>query len=199
MRTVDFHCGKGINTHSFGDELIAVPESGINEFDPEASQEELIRTAMEAPIGSPKLEELPRGKKSAVRIPSDPTRPVPSKPTGCHRGTTEAELRAKFGDGIFESERIVVHDCDDEKDLVCIGRLPSGGECRINRIALETELLVSEGFIEPHFFAGFAGGRKSVLPGITARNSSTIPTPGPGRWRAIPSTGICCGRRKRRG
>lgn len=194
MRTVEFPYGKGIITHSFGDELIAVPESGINEFDPKASQEELIRTAMEAPIGSPKLEELSRGKKSAVIIASDHTRPVPSKlmiplmleklragspdiditvlvATGCHRGTTEAELRAKFGDGIFESERIVVHDCDDEKDLVCIGRLPSGGECRINRIALETELLVSEGFIEPHFFAGFSGGRKSVLPGIGSRST----------------------------
>ena len=49
-----------------------------------------------------------------------------------------------------------------------IGVLPSGGDCIINKLAVETELLISEGFIEPHFFAGFSGGRKSVLPGIAS-------------------------------
>ena len=52
-----------------------------------------------------------------------------------------------------------------------LGTLPSGGELIINRLAAETDLLVSEGFIEPHFFAGFSGGRKSVLPGVAARET----------------------------
>lgn len=47
-----------------------------------------------------------------------------------------------------------------------IGVLPSGARLVIDKVAAETELLVSEGFIEPHFFAGFSGGRKSVLPGV---------------------------------
>jgi nickel-dependent lactate racemase len=55
--------------------------------------------------------------------------------------------------------------------LVNIGTLPSGGQCRINRLAYEADLLVSEGFIEPHFFAGFSGGRKSVLPGVAGRET----------------------------
>jgi nickel-dependent lactate racemase len=55
--------------------------------------------------------------------------------------------------------------------LVSIGALPSGGECVISRIAYEADLLVSEGFIEPHFFAGFSGGRKSVLPGVAGRRT----------------------------
>ena len=55
--------------------------------------------------------------------------------------------------------------------LVNIGTLPSGGECEINRLAYEADLLVSEGFIEPHFFAGFSGGRKSVLPGVAGRKT----------------------------
>ena len=55
--------------------------------------------------------------------------------------------------------------------MVTIGTLPSGGGLRINRIAAEADLLISEGFIEPHFFAGFSGGRKSVLPGIAARET----------------------------
>ena len=51
------------------------------------------------------------------------------------------------------------------------GTLPSGGALRINKLAAEADLLVSEGFIEPHFFAGFSGGRKSVLPGICSRET----------------------------
>ena len=47
--------------------------------------------------------------------------------------------------------------------------MPSGAPLVINRLAAETELLVAEGLIEPHFFAGFSGGRKSVLPGVCAR------------------------------
>ena len=65
----------------------------------------------------------------------------------------------------------MVHDCDDTENLVNIGTLPSGGECLINRLAVEADLLVAEGFIEPHFFAGFSGGRKSVLPGIAGRET----------------------------
>ena len=52
--------------------------------------------------------------------------------------------------------------------MVKIGQLPSGGDCIINRIAAEADLLLAEGFIESHFFAGFSGGRKSVLPGIAS-------------------------------
>ena len=51
------------------------------------------------------------------------------------------------------------------------GILPSGGKLMLNKLAMETELLVAEGFIEPHFFAGFSGGRKSVLPGIASRTT----------------------------
>jgi nickel-dependent lactate racemase len=91
--------------------------------------------------------------------------------TGCHRGTTKDELVAKFGEEIVKNEKIHIHDCDDRDMLVNIGTLPSGGECEINRLAYEADLLVSEGFIEPHFFAGFSGGRKSVLPGVAGRRT----------------------------
>lgn len=55
--------------------------------------------------------------------------------------------------------------------MVSLGKLPSGGELLINKIAWEADLLISEGFIEPHFFAGFSGGRKSVLPGVSSRTT----------------------------
>lgn len=174
--------------------VLAVAENRLEAYTPECAEEELIRRALENPIGSAKLEELARGKARVVIIASDHTRPVPSKliippmleairrgnpdakitlliATGCHRGTTRGELEEKFGPGIVEKEEIVVHDCTDEKNLVTLGTLPSGGTLRINRLAAEADLLVSEGFIEPHFFAGFSGGRKSVLPGIAARET----------------------------
>ncbi len=163
---------------------------------PHAAQDPVLEVnqALDAPIGSQPLEELARGKRNAVIIASDHTRPVPSRilmpallqrlrkyspaiditiliATGCHRHTTSAELEAKFGPEIVKNEKIVIHDCSCEKDLCDLGILPSGGRLRVNRRALETELLISEGFIEPHFFAGFSGGRKSVLPGIAARES----------------------------
>ena len=91
--------------------------------------------------------------------------------TGLHRPTTRQELLERYGEEIFRNEKIVVHDCDDEENLVSIGRLPSGGNLIVNRIAAFADLLVAEGFIEPHFFAGFSGGRKSVLPGIASRET----------------------------
>ncbi len=174
--------------------LLGVAESRLGDYIPEGTPAELIEAALRCPIGTPPLRELAKGKKNAVIIASDHTRPVPSRDiippmlreirlgnpearitiliaTGCHRGTTEAELREKFGDEIFEREHIVVHDCDGTANLVSIGTLPSGGDLVINKIAAEADLLVSEGFIEPHFFAGFSGGRKSVLPGIASRSA----------------------------
>jgi nickel-dependent lactate racemase len=90
--------------------------------------------------------------------------------TGCHRETTPAELEGKFGPEIMAREKILVHDCDSPH-MAYLGKLPSGGDIIINRLAVEADLLVAEGFIEPHFFAGFSGGRKSVLPGIASRRT----------------------------
>lgn len=194
MKKVYFPYGKENIEYSFGDELIGVLESGINEYDPHKSGEDLVKEAMNDPVGTPLLCEMAKGKSNVVIIASDHTRPVPSKviipemlrqiregapnckitiliATGCHRGTTKEELIAKFGEEIVKNESIYIHDCDEKEMLVNIGTLPSGGECIINKIAYEADLLVSEGFIEPHFFAGFSGGRKSVLPGVCARET----------------------------
>ena len=194
MTKVKFPYGKEEIEYEFGGELIGVLESSINEYDPHKTQEELIAEAMENPVGTKKLSELAVGKKNVVIIASDHTRPVPSKviipemlkqirkgspnaeitiliATGCHRGTTKEELVYKFGEEIVANENIYIHDCDETEKLVNIGTLPSGGECVINKLAYEADLLVAEGFIEPHFFAGFSGGRKSVLPGVCARET----------------------------
>jgi len=176
------------------DRLQAVLCSHLESYVPPMGETELVEAALASPIGSEPLEKLAVGRENIVLIASDHTRPVPSKvlvppmlaairrgnpdakitiliATGCHRGTTKAELIEKFGPEIAEREKIVIHDCADEDAMVTIGTLPSGGVLRINRLAAEADLLVSEGFIEPHFFAGFSGGRKSVLPGIAARET----------------------------
>jgi len=176
------------------DRIKGVLKSRLETYTPAASQQQLVEAAMAHPIGTQTLEELAAGKQNIVLIASDHTRPVPSKvivppmlaavrrgnpraqitiliATGCHRGTTKAELIEKFGEEIVKNENIVIHDCAEEADMVTIGTLPSGGILRINRVAAEADLLISEGFIEPHFFAGFSGGRKSVLPGIAARET----------------------------
>jgi len=153
------------------------------------SQEQLVRDALNNPIASQQLSELADGKQKIVVITSDHTRPVPSKitmpilletirlgnpsaeitilvATGYHRPTTKYELIDKFGENIVDNETIIVHNSFDNDSLVSLGTLPSGGECWINRLAIDADLLIAEGFIEPHFFAGFSGGRKSVLPGV---------------------------------
>ena len=150
---------------------------------------EIVREAVASPIGSKALSELAVGKKTCTIIISDHTRPVPSRDilppmlqqlrqgspdiqvtllvaTGFHRPTTTAELEAKLGPEIADREKIIVHDAFDPDSNVEIGILPSGAPLVIDRAAVETDLLISEGFIEPHFFAGFSGGRKSVLPGV---------------------------------
>ncbi|MBP5181435.1 MAG: DUF2088 domain-containing protein, partial [Lentisphaeria bacterium] len=121
-----------------------------------------VRRALDEPIFSPPLEELAKGKRNAVIIASDHTRPVPSRvlipemlrrlrmnnptiditiliATGCHRETTKAELAEKFGQQIVENEKIAIHDSRDETMLKNVGTLPSGGELRLNRIALEAD------------------------------------------------------------
>lgn len=169
--------------------------SHLEEYHPEDDQLTIVKKAMANPIESKKLKELAVGKDKVVILISDHTRPVPSKyilplmlaeiregnpdaditllvATGCHRNSKKEELIFKLGEEIYNNEKIYIHDCDDEEMLVTLDeKLPSGGDIVVNKIAAEADLLVAEGFIEPHFFAGFSGGRKSVFPGCCSRKA----------------------------
>ena len=171
--------------------FIGLLESKAEHFSNPYTEKETVEKSLDNPIGSLPLEELAKGKKDIVLISSDHTRPVPSHiitpiilrrirsvnktaririlvATGFHRPSTREELISKYGKAIVENEEIVMHISTDDSSMVKIGQLPSGGDCIINRIAAEADLLLAEGFIESHFFAGFSGGRKSVLPGIAS-------------------------------
>ena len=174
--------------------LAGVLVSELHDYKAPMEGTQLVQEALEHPIGTPRLCDMAIDKKKIVVISSDHTRPVPSHiimplilkeirrgnpdaditiliSTGLHRETTREELESMFGPEITEHETIIVHDCDDTDNMVYLGKLPSGGNMYINRLAVEADLLVAEGFIEPHFFAGFSGGRKSVLPGVASRET----------------------------
>lgn len=195
MRTFQLPYGDSFMTAKIEEARVrGVLASELHNFKPGGTGEELVRRALLAPVGTPRLRDLARGKKKIVILASDHTRPVPSRvimplmleeiregnpdaditiliATGCHRGSSREELIQKFGPEIAEREKIAIHDCGRTEDMVSLGTLPSGGELTINRLAAEADLLCAEGFIEPHFFAGFSGGRKSVLPGVAGRET----------------------------
>ena len=171
--------------------LVGVLRSKADTYKVDMSQGEIVERALDNPIGSKSLEELVKDKNNMVIITSDHTRPVPSKitlpiilrrirkanpnidikiliATGFHRPTTREEMINKFGREIVENETIINHVSTDDSSLVHVGTLPSGGDLILNKLAIEAEHLIAEGFIESHFFAGFSGGRKSVLPGIAS-------------------------------
>ena len=164
--------------------------SNSENFKLSGNEQEIVERAMDNPIGSKSLEELVQGKRNMVIISSDHTRPVPSRvtmpillrrvreanpdikitiliATGFHRPTTRQELIDRYGEEIVSRENIVVHRSHDD-EMADLGTLPSGGKLLLNKVAIDTDLLIAEGFIEAHFFAGFSGGRKAILPGIAS-------------------------------
>ncbi len=186
---------KGHINCTIPNELVAgVLVSKTEEYKPTMSEVELVKDALLHPIGSLPLAELAKEKKHIVIISSDHTRPVPSHitmpllleeirkynqnvkisiliATGMHRPTTHEELVNKYGEKIVREEEIIVHNAYEDENMTFKGILPSGGELWINKLVDSADLLISEGFIEPHFFAGFSGGRKSVLPGIASKKT----------------------------
>lgn len=165
-------------------------QSGVS--DPRAAVEESIN----APLGCPPLEEIIQKKRpsSVVIVVNDVTRPTPCEyllppllrilseqgvrndqvtllmATGLHKPNTEEQNLQVFGKEILDNYRIVPHMAD-ESELVDYGVLESGTPLLVNKVAAEADLLIAIGVILPHYMAGFSGGRKSILPGITGRES----------------------------
>lgn len=180
--------------HVAEENLKAVITAKMHEYKAKKGEKELVEEALAHPIGSKTLRELAVGKKTITLVTSDHTRAVPSKltlpillrelragspdaeitiliGTGLHRPTTEEEQRRMFGDEIVDHEHIVANNAFDPDQFVNVCKLPSGADFYVNKLAVECDLLVTEGFIEPHFFAGFSGGRKSILPGICSKET----------------------------
>jgi nickel-dependent lactate racemase len=144
--------------------------------------------AVRAPIGGPPLRELARPTDTVAIVIADITRPSPSERlvpwimaelahvprenfviingTGSHRANTRAELTQMLGAEVVETVRIVNHNAFDDTTLTRLGRTSYGGEIWVNNDYLRADVRIVTGFIEPHFFAGFSGGPKGIVPGI---------------------------------
>ena len=147
-----------------------------------------LRAALAAPLETPRLADLAHAGSRVGVIFSDITRPTPHQTIlpavlaelahvprenitlfnalGTHRRNTEAELRGMLGDTLVDNYRIVQNNAFDPTTQVCRGVTRRGHEIWLNRELVECDIKILTGFIEPHFFAGFSGGGKAVMPGM---------------------------------
>ncbi|MDD5675172.1 MAG: nickel-dependent lactate racemase, partial [Chitinivibrionales bacterium] len=146
-----------------------------------------IAEALKQPIGCAAFQSLARNKKRACIVVSDKTRPVPNKiilpplleildaegvsttiliACGMHTPTTGCDLEEILGQSIIDRYTIINHDGGDVSALVNLGASSHGVDVLVNRYYMEADLKILTGFIEPHFMAGFSGGRKAICPGI---------------------------------
>lgn len=154
-----------------------------------------IRQALRRPIGSAPLAAKVKPGDKVVIAHSDITRATPNdrllpvllaeleaagvareditllNALGTHRRQTEAELRLMLGDAVVDAYRCLQHDAFDEANLVSLGQTSFGYPVRVNRFFMEADIRLLTGFIEPHFFAGFSGGPKGVLPALAGAES----------------------------
>ena len=147
------------------------------------------REAVLQPVAGPRLRDLAMGVRSVCIAVTDATRACPDHllvppmldelaaagipseaitilvAVGAHRASTEAEKREKLGDAIVDRHKVVDHDATDDANLIPVMDGPGGIPFRINRLAAEADLLLSTGLVEPHQYAGFSGGGKTVAIG----------------------------------
>ena len=156
-----------------------------------SDQPEGVRRALEDPLGSDSLYQMAQGRKNACVVISDITRPVPNQTilppllatleragippdkitilvaTGMHRPNVGNELASMIGEETARRYPVVNHECEKSEDLRHITTI-EGAPIEINRHYLDADLKILTGLIEPHFYAGYSGGRKAILPGIAS-------------------------------
>ncbi len=176
---------------------------------------EAVVRALDRAVGSPSLIELGRNASSACIAICDITRPVPNhlflRPmieiliaagmpaeaitvlvaTGLHRPNEGDELRELIGDPwVLDRVAVVNHDARNDADHVDLGRTSTRGTVvRIDRRFVEADLRIATGLVEPHFMAGYSGGRKVIAPGLA--HAETITTFHSSRFMADPASANC--------
>lgn len=159
---------------------------------PLSNETEAFKQAVRQPIACAQLADLVKPGETLAIVTTDGTRPVPHKKlipwildelkvkprevvvitgTGSHRGNTPEELLEMFGERVMQECRVINHDSFDEDSLVYIGTTPRENKITFCRDYVEADRKIILGFIEPHFFAGFSGGPKALLPGIAGIDS----------------------------
>lgn len=151
-----------------------------------------LRAALENPIGSPRLRALVRPGDKVAIVASDITRPSPSSKIipaildelslagvgdeditvvfalGIHRGHTDAERRALVGESVYSRVRCIDFDPDD---CVALGTTRFGTPVEVFSEVVKADVRICTGNVEHHYFAGYTGGAKAILPGVSSRAS----------------------------
>lgn len=158
-------------------------------------ENEAIGNALDNPIKSKRLEEIAKGKKTAVVLSDDVTRPTPVYKVmphvlnrlnkagikdeniiviialGNHRLNTDSEIEKKIGKEAFERLRVMQHDSKDESMLVNIGKTKAGESIVVNKALMEADVKVGIGNIKLNCGAGYGGGSKIIHPGVSSFES----------------------------
>jgi len=156
---------------------------------------EEFKKPLEKPINSRLLRVLAKGVNKVVIIVSDSTRGVPTSKIipiilkelqiaginfkqivivialGVHRPATSREIEEIIGKDYSNKIKIINHDPYDKEELVFLGKTSFGTPIEVNKTVYHADLRINIGKVEPHEFAGFSGGRKSVLPGISSEKT----------------------------
>ncbi len=151
-----------------------------------ADQDQVIAQSVANPINSKSFDAFLQDAKNVLVIVNDATRPTPTHKvldvifdslsntdyrfiiaTGAHRGPSEEEYVQIFGDYYQQiKDRIIVHDARKEEEMVFLGDSSNGTPMYVNKAGVEADRIIIISSVEPHYFAGYTGGRKSFLPGI---------------------------------
>jgi nickel-dependent lactate racemase len=152
-----------------------------------ADEKATVLAALAQPIGAPPLRTQIKPGDRVCIVFTDITRATPNEriipwllehlrdvprenitllnSTGTHRPNTRAELEKMLTAEVVANYRVINHECEKEEDLVQLGTTSDGTPALINRHVVEANVRIITGFIEPHFFAGFSGGPKGIMPG----------------------------------
>jgi nickel-dependent lactate racemase len=177
---------------------------GNPDFKP-GNPDDIIVESMKHPLGeAQKFSDFVNSSEKLIFVLCDGTRPTPTArilehmyndirdhpdigfliATGTHREPTVEEFENIFGEYYEEfRDRIAVHNAKDKSILRSVGTTSRGTPVSLNKAVLEADGLVTINSVEPHYFAGFTGGRKSFLPGVAGyesieRNHSHVTEPG---------------------
>ena len=155
---------------------------------PVGDQKKTLEAALNQPINSKSFDKFLEDARDVLFIVNDATRPTPTAKvlemlaprlegqqvnfivaTGIHRAPVPEEYQRIFGK-FYEiyRDRIVAHDAKRDQDMVYIGKSKNGTEMYVNRMGVDAHKIVIIGSVEPHYFAGYTGGRKAFLPGIAS-------------------------------
>ena len=192
MKTKLLYGKKGIDINLPEDKTTVITPKPVNLVNDPA---EAVRQALRNPIGAQPLRNLISPQDSISIVFSDITRPMPYEiilpilleelrvvpreniilinALGTHRPNTQDELIEILGKDILDTYQVIQHDCHSKADLVSVGRSSHGHDLLVNRYYMNSSVKILTGFIEPHLFAGFSGGPKAVMPGISGFETIT--------------------------